>query len=76
MAPLILIACLVGVALTGIWWLFDSALPGSRRSSFDTRGRAWAERRLAQPHRLSYRFWLASVIVVVVLLVWLLLEGQ
>jgi len=71
-----LIAVSVGVGLALVWWVFDSAPPGSRRALFEARGREWARRDLARPNRQGTRVWLVMTVVVIALLIWIAIQSR
>jgi hypothetical protein len=71
--PLTSLAIAVGVAAAVgvIAWVFDSAPRSSRRAAIDRSVGAWAHRRITRPRRASHTAWMATVLVVFVLLIWL-----
>ncbi len=69
-------ALTAGVVLVLVWWVFDTAPPGSRRARFDAWSRRRGEESVRQGRRrLSFRLWLFFTVTVIVLLVWMWLAA-
>jgi hypothetical protein len=68
---LIAIALATG-AVALVWWVFNTAPPGSRRRNFDLAVRAWGQQQAEKgTRRVSFRLWLASACALLILLVWI-----
>jgi hypothetical protein len=65
----------VAVAIGLVWWVFHAAPEGSRRSRLDRRVGVWGQSQVARRWRPTYVIWLATMVLIVVLLVWLAVRG-
>jgi hypothetical protein len=71
------IALAVGVLVAVVWWVFDAAPPESRRRNFDLALRSRGQQQLEKgSRRVSFRLWLASMVAVLVLLIWLAMSNR